>query len=92
MNICSVEAKLRHTFYIGHNFEHVLSPFPRHFVCSFTNRLSNYINCIKVSEIMREIFRYVTYVVILSRFARLAGDAAKRTLIFELPSHNIGLT
>ena len=34
----------------------------RHFVCSLTSRLSNNVHCTKVSEVMREIFRYVTHI------------------------------
>ena len=34
----------------------------RHFVCSLTSRLANNVYCTEVSEIMREIFHYVTYI------------------------------
>ena len=60
-HICSFQAKLRSTFYIGPNCKHIFSSFPRHFVCSLMSRLTINMNCIEVSEVNREIFRYVTH-------------------------------
>ena len=47
----------RGSVYIGPNFEHIFMDIFRSLTC----RLSNNVYCTEVSEVMREIFRYVTH-------------------------------
>ena len=60
VNVYRYYTELRPTVYIVPKFKHVVSSCPSHFVYSVMNTLSRNLRCTKASEVVSEIFTYVT--------------------------------